>query len=540
MAGNSAGGSGLSSNVISILSWSFLPSFLANTLLTIFYRLFPSSRPTVPARATAADVALANARAQAHHRRARVALIASHLVYSVLSLYLAQARGVEQNYYALLGIAREVVERDGASAVKSHWRRLARVYHPDKVGKGGEEFFVLLRKGVEVLENDQRRWAYERFGPQVTEWGKLVAMREFLVKGAVQAAVFWVFAAVSIAAFTFFRKSERRYNFWRYLTLALCLSLEYHLLLRSTPSPTFSFFFPRRLPYEHTALLRQLFISTSMAMSQLAPLLFPTPPPLSSEQDAHARALADAEQLAPLLQRLARLTATAEAETAALQSLELRPLLALPPLPAGEARQADEERKLREEVKGHMVRVFEDLQVKSQRGTAEVWADAVRKGRERERKRREREAGGQGKVGAEKQPDAAKEQRTGEAEAKEGKEKAKVEPVQAPFSTSEEPVADPPSPSLPALDSAAIPPPNTALASPPASPKMGFPVAAISLSPAPSPSLDGEVLTQDAAQSLQDSTASKSLDGGEKEEKELLQPPPSRDDFRLPSPPPDD
>lgn len=206
-------GAGLSANVSSVLAWTILPSFLANTLLGLFYRLSPSSRPTVPARASRPDLAAAQERSQAHHRRARVLLVAAYLAYSVLSVYTAQARGAEQNYYALLGIERAVVEAEGAPAVKSHWRRLARVYHPDKVGKAGEGFFVLLRQGVEVLEHDGRRWAYERFGPGVTEWGKLVTPREFLVKGAVGSAVWWAMAAASLAVFSFFRKSERRYNF---------------------------------------------------------------------------------------------------------------------------------------------------------------------------------------------------------------------------------------------------------------------------------------------------------------------------------------
>ena len=273
MAGASIG---LSANLTSILAWTVLPSFLANTLLTLFYRLSPSSRSTVPLRASPADLARAQERSQAHHRRARVLLVAAYLAYSVLSVYVAQQRGTEQNYYALLGLPRAVVEAEGASALKSHWRRLARVYHPDKVGKDGEAFFVLLRRGVEVLEHEGRRWAYERFGPGVTEWGKLVTPREFLVKGAVNSAMWWTFAAASLAVFSFFRKSERRFNFVRSCSLdGDSLSLSHELTFCSHAVAL-----PVPLP------LRLARVPPPHAFDRFAKLLlrFPLAPPLRARR----------------------------------------------------------------------------------------------------------------------------------------------------------------------------------------------------------------------------------------------------------------
>ncbi|GAA6058729.1 hypothetical protein JCM10212_003417 [Sporobolomyces blumeae] len=399
---SSSAANGISSHLTSILCWTFLPSLFTNLLLSTFYRFNPSSRPTLPSNASASQVADATGASQRHHRRARIALVIGYLAYSVLSVYWAQSSGFAQNYYSLLGISRDVVERDGPSAVKSHWRRLARVYHPDKVGKSGEARFVELRRGVDILEHDGRRWAYERFGPGVTEWGKLVTNREFLVKGATNSAAFWVFAFTSILAISFFRRSERRNNFWRYLGLGLACALEFHLLLRPSPSPTFSFCFPNRLTYEHITLLRQLFVSASMAMSQLSPLLFPVPieSTLSqAEQDA-ARAMADATALKPLLQRLATLTAAAEAEATALQHLELRPLVVtLPSSPAlaqasidesetdAEATRIAARQRQVEIVRGmreQMGRTFEDLQIKADPSTAKVWTDAIKRGRARE------------------------------------------------------------------------------------------------------------------------------------------------------------
>lgn len=206
---------GASSHLTSILCWTFLPSFLANVLLSTYYRFLPTERPSLPANASPQQVAHQNGRARNHARNARLFLIGGYLLWTITSTYVEQGRGANANYYTLLGIERELVEEEGASAVKSRWRRLARVYHPDKVGKEGEGFFVELKKGVDVLENEGRRWAYERFGADITTWGKLVTNREFLVRGAQQCAAFYVFALGSIVVVSYFRKDERAHNFVR-------------------------------------------------------------------------------------------------------------------------------------------------------------------------------------------------------------------------------------------------------------------------------------------------------------------------------------
>ncbi|GAA6035158.1 hypothetical protein JCM8097_006394 [Rhodosporidiobolus ruineniae] len=520
------GGGGLSSHLTSVLCWSFLPGLFTNLALSTFYRLSPSSRPVLPPHASPPQIAAANRRAQSHHRRARIALLAAYLLYSILSVYWAQSRGPSANYYALLGLPRDIVEADGGAAVKKHWKRLARVYHPDKVGKQGEALFVELKKGVDVLQDENKRWAYERFGPSVTSWGggKLVTNREYLNQGALHSLIFWGSAALSIFAFTFFRKSERRYNFWRYLALCLSFALELHFLLRPFPSPTFSLVFPNRLTYEHISLHRQLFISTSMAMSQIAPLLFPaataSPGEGGTEEDAMARALADAEQLKPLLQRLAQLTATAEAEAAALQQLELRPLLS-PPAPsvsgAPSAPNKADERRLRAEVQAQMVRTFEDLQVKSNPATAGVWREAIERGRARKGRK---EKGGKGADGEGKKRRRKKKAVGGEGAA--NGSGGSTPSTDSPITTSSSTPADNLNAPPPTLDAAAIPPAVTLLASPPASPRLGFPTAAI---PLPSPGTVEEVKKEELP-------AEKKQEAKE-EEKDAAK------DSRLPTPPPE-
>lgn len=202
-----------SSHLASFVAWQFLPPALAKILLSSFYSVFPHHRPAVPQNAPPSQLAYENARATRHATRARTALVAAYLLYTIASAYWAQGQGFEQNYYSLLGISREAVEEGGAGVVKSHWRRLARVYHPDKVGKEGEGLFVALRQGVEVLESEGKRWAYERWGPEIGEWGRLVTQRDYLSRGVQQTGVFYVFALVSWVVLGFFRKEERANKF---------------------------------------------------------------------------------------------------------------------------------------------------------------------------------------------------------------------------------------------------------------------------------------------------------------------------------------
>ncbi|GAA5980151.1 hypothetical protein JCM10908_001551 [Rhodotorula pacifica] len=496
--GGGGGGGGLSANATSILCWTILPQLFTNALVSLFYRVSPSSRPTIPPNASPQHLALAQARSQSHHRRARVLLVCGYLAYSILSVYYAQSIGLEQNYYSLLGLSREAVEQDPTGTVKAHWRRLARRFHPDKVGKAGEAFFVRLRTGVETLENDNKRWAYERFGPEVHEWGaKLVTQREVLATGALRSLVWWAFALGSIVVFSFFRKSERKYNFWRYLCLSLCFALEFHLVMRSSASPTFSALFPNRLPFEHVSILRQIFISTSMAMSQLAPVLFPPAPDVSAgeatEDEQLARALRDADALKPLLTRLTQIAATSETEVIALQRLELQPLLA----------SGKDEREVRKRLKEHMVRTFEDLQLKGNPATAAAWSAAVRAGLERERMSASAKPNGTTVAPAGgKTPGTTTSEHNGAAVGVGiGKDSERQQTSSKPLSA----------------ERAA--PPVTLLVSPPASPKA-----------TPSPlELDSPATAADAVSKA-----------GEEEVDSRLLPPTERHEFRLPTPPPDD
>src|ERR1700729_984644 len=75
----------------------------------------------------------------------------------------------KRDYYEVLGLAK------GASAdeIKKAYRKLAMKHHPDqnKDNKDAEAKFKELNEAHEVLKDDQKRAAYDRFGHQAFSQG---------------------------------------------------------------------------------------------------------------------------------------------------------------------------------------------------------------------------------------------------------------------------------------------------------------------------------------------------------------------------------
>lgn len=68
---------------------------------------------------------------------------------------------VKRDYYEVLGVPRNATKED----LKRQYRRLAREYHPDvNKNDGADEHFKEISEAYEVLSNDDKRAAYDRFG----------------------------------------------------------------------------------------------------------------------------------------------------------------------------------------------------------------------------------------------------------------------------------------------------------------------------------------------------------------------------------------
>jgi molecular chaperone DnaJ len=78
-----------------------------------------------------------------------------------------------RDYYEVLGVGRNA----SADEIRRAYRRLAREHHPDiNRADGAEERFKEINEAYEVLSDDNRRAAYDRFGHAANGMGGVGGM----------------------------------------------------------------------------------------------------------------------------------------------------------------------------------------------------------------------------------------------------------------------------------------------------------------------------------------------------------------------------
>ncbi|KAI0528415.1 hypothetical protein GGR58DRAFT_496103 [Xylaria digitata] len=262
----------MSNNMLSLLGWMFLPNLVTGWVQSIYYGLTIRAGDRRPPPSSA--------RWQLHRRRIHTLVITLYLIYTIYEADWELQRG--GSFYSSLGVPFEATERD----IKSRFRRLAALHHPDKLthsSPGAGDFFIHLKTASDVLTDPAQRFAYERFGPDITGWRHCVTLRDYVWRGLqTQVLQHYGLAAVVLYGLGWLGYFEFG-RYWRWVTLLILCAFEAHTVMR----PRFPVFVEAfvnpflvrftshapYLPFQVVALARRVAIAIYIAFGQLGPIL---------------------------------------------------------------------------------------------------------------------------------------------------------------------------------------------------------------------------------------------------------------------------
>lgn len=206
------------------------------------------------------------------------------LAYLAYTIYAADHQLLlAGDFYRTLGVPHNVDER----ALQSRFRRLTVQFHPDKAASGAdkaavEAVYVQLQSARDVLVDPAKRFAYDRFGPDVLQWRTCKTVRDFVFTGVQSMTVYYVASGSGLVLLGVLGYLQGG-KYWRYLLMAMLFVIELQVLTRPSfptiltnainPFLTATKLRPAFLPFQLLALLRQLAITFFIALSQLGPLL---------------------------------------------------------------------------------------------------------------------------------------------------------------------------------------------------------------------------------------------------------------------------
>ena len=181
-----------------------------------------------------------------------------------------------------------------------------------------------MKLARDTLVDPAKRFAYDRFGPEILQWQQhCKTIRDFVLHGVRDTAVYYVGSMCFLVLLGVLGYLESG-KFWRYLVVASLFATEVYTMTRPefpgfltgivNPVLTATRLRSPYLPFQMLTLLRKLAIALFSAISQLSPLL--RDPNAAQESDT----------ISPQhLDRLDALTKTTYQEVARLLGLDLAP-----------------------------------------------------------------------------------------------------------------------------------------------------------------------------------------------------------------------
>ncbi|KAK1827834.1 chaperone protein DnaJ [Podospora conica] len=266
------------SGLLSLFGWTFLPNLVTGWTQSLYYSITiragdPKPQPGSP-------------RFAEHRRRIHIFVVTLYLLYT---LYEADYDlRLASSFHHDLGVPLTATDRD----IKSRFRRLAALHHPDKKSPSSasaadiNNYFVHLQTAADTLSNPARRFAYERFGPEILGWPHCSTIRDYVLHGAQSIVAHYAAAAAALYGLGLLGYLDYG-RFERWLVLAGLFVFELHTVtrptfpavLRAVVNPVMGWLkvqgrAPFYLPFQAVALARKGSVAVFIAFSQIGPLLW--------------------------------------------------------------------------------------------------------------------------------------------------------------------------------------------------------------------------------------------------------------------------
>lgn len=229
-----------------------------------------------------------------HYRRIYIFVVCAYLSFTIFEADWELQRSGD--FYNVLGVLPDAAARE----IKKRYRLLSASMHPDKMTNGAGGFdadqYIRIQTAHEVLTDDPRRFAYDRFGPDILAWKDCTVVRDYVMKGARDLVGYYAVGAAALYLFPklgYFGQGV----YWRWLAFAALLVFEVHAITRpgypwfleglvnpflvNVANPVLTFWGGGRqdwthapfLPFQAVALARKLSITLSIALNQVVPYL---------------------------------------------------------------------------------------------------------------------------------------------------------------------------------------------------------------------------------------------------------------------------
>jgi hypothetical protein len=248
--------------------------------------------------------------------------VSAYLLYTIYEADWDLRRS--SDFYQDLGLQHSATEKE----IKQRFRRLAAIHHPDKVSStspSSEGYFVHLKLAQDTLLNPAKRFAYERFGPDITTWQHCASIKDYILHGLQSVLPYYGVAAVFMYILGMLGYLEWG-KYWRWLTLICLCVFELHTISRPYFPPIAAKFLnpilttftrhPPYLPFQLIQLTRKMSITLYIAFSQIGPLL-----------QAPTQHADPAIALKQQLDRLEATTKAADVEATRLMGMEMSPFV---------------------------------------------------------------------------------------------------------------------------------------------------------------------------------------------------------------------